>query len=425
MLDQILQNHRTIDWLEGKSPELFVEPATREMLYGCLRYLPGLTQLCHTFLDKPLKAKDSIVWSILLVGAYQLKFMSVPDHAAINETVAAVRHLRRPWATGLVNAILRKISETEHSFEPSGQFPNALKDQLATQYPDQAERLYAALLARAPMTLRVNALRTDSDAYKAQLNAADLDYRPGWFPECLALTTPIPSHRLPGFQEGDVAIQDAAAQWAYHILFDSEDMQSSSCKILDACSAPGGKLFHILEQLGPATEITALEFEPRRAKTIEQIGQRLGHTIQPMIGDARTQDWWDEVTFSHILLDAPCSGTGTIRRHPDIKYLFELETLKSHCETQLAMLNNLWPMLQAGGSLLYCTCSLLEQENDQVIEAFVKQQESEHQPRFIPEISSLELPTGQPTQHGWQLLPTDPMTDGFYFSLLKKPKSAR
>ena len=425
-IDQVITNNRTIDWVENAHPQWLEEPTAREIIYGALRYLQGLKALCDEHLDRPLRSKDSNIYALLLVGAYQLKFMNTPAHAAINETVGACRVMRRPWATRLVNAVLRKIQNTERSFDSYDQLNPAIKVLIDQQYPEHQIELSNALLSRAPMTLRVNVSAIQPAEFCEQLTQADIGFSNAWFPETLILDEAMPARALPGYQDGHVSIQDGGAQWAHHLLFRDNNLQSLDCKFLDACAAPGGKLFHTIEQLStnrPDARLTytALELEPKRAETLAQLGARLGHEVQPLVGDASAHDWWDGEQFSHILLDAPCSGTGTIRRHPDINVLFEEAHLFEHAQKQHSMLNNLWPMLRPGGSLLYCTCSLLEQENDQVIEAFVKQQEGEQHPTSLPSVQPLSLPTGQRTQFGWQLLPTDTQTDGFFFSLLRKP----
>ena len=428
-IDQVITKNRTIDWVENAHPEWLEEPTAREIIYGALRYLQVLKALCDEHLDRPLRAKDSNIYALLLVGAYQLKFMKTPTHAAINETVAACRVMRRPWATRVVNAVLRKVHDTERSFESSDQLNPAIKVLIEQQYPEEQIELSNALLSRAPMTLRVNVSAIKPTEYCEELTKEDIGFSNAWFPETLVLDDPMPARALPGYQDGHVAIQDGGAQWAHHLLFADHDLQSIDCNLLDACAAPGGKLFHTIEQLftnhpDARFTYTALELEPKRAQTMAQLGARLGHEVQPLVGDASATEWWDGEQFSHILLDAPCSGTGTIRRHPDINVLFDEAHLFEHAQKQISMLNNLWPMLRPGGSLLYCTCSLLEQENDQVIEAFVKQQEGEQHPTSLPSVQPLSLPTGQRTQFGWQLLPTDPLTDGFFFSLLRKPLSS-
>ena len=258
LIDSVIQDCRTIDWLEARHPDNFQTPLVRELVYGTLRYLPGLRATCSARLDKPLRAKDSDLMALLLVGTYQLVFLDIPTHAAINETVSACRALKKPWGARLVNAVLRGVSRqiekgdlTEHSFVPSDQINPGLRTCLTEQYPDSVDALMRALLARAPMTLRINTNRVDPEGYKQTLADQGIEFSDGWFPECITLSQPTASESLPGFLEGYVAIQDGGAQWAAHILL-ADLKQPEDCRLLDACSAPGGKLAHIIEQLSGA-----------------------------------------------------------------------------------------------------------------------------------------------------------------------------
>lgn len=427
-LNRILTKNRTIDQVLVERPQ---PPAGLEMLYGTLRYLPGLQQLIARYVHKPLREKDSDISALLLVGTYQLIFMRTPDHATIHETVEACKHLKKSWATGLLNAVLRKLAKDQHtkqSFNPADQFPEWMVSLLSRQYGSYADSLLSANLQRAPMSLRINHRATDTADYLLRLEDRRLSHRQGPFPESVILDQPISSSELPGYQAGQVSIQDLGAQWAGRLLLEtiqvpqpSDVMQPYDCHILDACAAPGGKLFHLLEQLPEHVDVAALEVNPSRAEQTRTMAERLGHRCNLIVGDARKQEWWSGRLFSHILLDAPCSGSGTLRRHPDIKRLLRSDRLDAHRDLQLELLNNLWSILRPGGTLLYCTCSLFEQENDQVIEAFVAQQAHAQSSHAEPIHDSLELPTGRATRYGWQLLPTDPDTDGFYFARLSKP----
>ncbi len=274
------------------------------------------------------------------------------------------------------------------------------------------------------MALRINTRRVSAAEYQTTLADAAIEFREGPFPETVILAQPRRTEELPGFDKGLVSIQDVGAQYAAHLLIDR--LAQPQGQTLDACAAPGGKLFHLMELSASDHQFVALESQARRATLIDTDATRLGHQISVTVGDARNLAWWSGEKFSQILLDAPCSGTGTLRRHPDIKVLLDPSSIDTHHSNQLQLLNNLWSTLQPGGTLLYCTCSLLEQENDSVIEAFVTQQfEALQSPLSRSSMSSINqpisLPTGGQTKFGWQLLPTNPDTDGFYFALLKKP----
>ncbi len=396
--------NRTIDWyLSNKHLTAFES----ELLHGVLRHYFMLSQRVNVLLEKPLREKDLDVFHLMLVGAYQLDKLRIPAHAAVDESVQAVMSLRKPWAKGLINAVMRKLANrepivaTEQSFEA----PQWLGESVFEQFSNGLEILNS-LTQRPPMCLRVNSMKGTPEQYTAKLDA---DCQPLWHPETLLLHAPVPQLHLPGYAEGLVSVQDAAGQWAAHLL----DVPLGGT-FLDACAAPGGKLFHVLEQ-HPSARATAVEISERRATVLDEQALRLGHNqrFTLHIGDATSQSWWDGALFDAILLDAPCTGTGTLRRNPDIKLHRSHEDIAQLTSLQSQLLANLWPMLKAGGSLLYCTCSILRQENDDIIELFLKDADDA---QLVP----LHLPTGQPTRHGWQLLPTDLRTDGFYYAKLVK-----
>ncbi len=354
--------------------------------------------------------------------------MRIPDHAVINETVAATRALKKPWARGLVNAVLRKIAADDNAPERSVELPEWLQAAIEVTFPEQADALTAATTERAPMSLRVNVRRTTPEAYRSRLTGAGIAFETGYLPEHLVLDRPVPARDLPGHAQGLVSIQDAGAQLLTRLLPEGLDPRA---RILDACAAPGGKLFQLAERL-PDAELVGVERSPERLTTLRQEAERLGHgAVQLVQGDATGRDWpGSEQSFDLILLDAPCSGTGTLRRHPDIKILRRPEDLDSYHALQLSLLTNLWPLVKPGGTLIYCTCSLLTRENDEVIDAFLETPHAEGQPPAPA--GNLDLPTGVPTRHGWQLLPlpagTDPpnlSVDGFYFARMTRREKAR
>ena len=388
-------------------------------MYGTLRHYQALDDLVSAELERALRSKDLDLRCLMLVGAYQLHYMRVPDHAAINETVNACRGLKKPWARGLVNAVLRKVASATPN-ERSYGLPDWIVKKLDSAFPEKSRSLQAATLDRAPMSLRVNIGRIDPDAYQTLLDERDIVAHPGWVPENLILDHPIPVRSLPGHEEGLVSIQDAGALFAAELV-----APMNRGRILDACAAPGGKLFHLAEQAPDAT-VVGLELSPRRLEHLEAEAIRLGHGSVDLIhGDATNLDWHDGSPFDAILLDAPCSGSGTLRRHPDIKFLRRESDLAAYARMQLAMLENLIALLSAaGGTLVYCTCSLFPEENDAVVEAFL-----ERHPEV--ELADLSLPTGQSTRFGWQLLPLlaegsqNRTVDGFYFARMTTPSRAQ
>jgi 16S rRNA (cytosine967-C5)-methyltransferase len=409
-LTAVVYTGKTLDQSFGSDD---VSPLLRELVMGSLRYYYSLSSLVDRHLERALKSRDLDLRCLLLVGAYQLRYTRIPDHAAIHETVGACRSLRKPWARALVNGILRNIArdpstDTEQSFE----LPSWIENRLLENYPGE---LLIANLERAQMSLRVNVSRARVEDYAAALHAAELDHRPGYVPENLILNTPIPSRLLPGYQEGLVSIQDPGAMFVPGLL----PPLPAGARILDACAAPGGKLFHLAERY-PNSKLTGLELVPERFGHLTTEAQRLGHDgIELLTGDATTRDWYEGPPFDVILLDAPCSGTGTLRRHPDIKLLRRESDLEDYAAMQHRLLINLWGILKPGGTFIYCTCSLLREENDAVVGNALP---------LMPgaQLEPFELPTGTATRHGWQLFPLpaaarpDPPVDGFYFARLTR-----
>lgn len=380
----------------------------RELTYGCLRHYFSLAEALEARLARPLRTKDLDVFCLLLVGAYQLQRMRVPGHAAINETVSAVRALGKPWAAALVNAVLRKLPTSPVG--DASDHPPWMQGKIEAQYGDQAPALLRANNQRAPMGLRVNRRKIEPADYRALLKRADIAFDNAWLPESILLRKPQPAASLPGFPDGAVAVQDAGAQLVGGFM--GQQLQDG-CRVLDACAAPGGKLFHLLES-GLELAVTALDSAPTRLHTLAEMAGRLGHEgFRAIAADACGLDWWDGEPFDFVLIDAPCSGSGTLRRHPDIKVTRTPQQVRHASQLQGALLRNLWRTVRPGCTLLYCTCSILAEENDQVIESFLEARED-------AQVAGVELPTGMATRFGWQMLPTEPATDGFYLARIDK-----
>ncbi len=427
-VDQILQDpNRTIDRVLGErnaDVAKAVTPLERELVAGVLRRYFTLQHLVSSFLTKPLRDKDHDLFCLLLVGAYQLHYTHLPDHAAVNETVSAVPVLRKPWARGLVNGVMRNMSrakaskeshpdasqstlliEAEQSFgEAVLDTPRWLADLVLSQY-EEGEELLQAMLERAPMCLRINQAKINPGSYAGELQTA---FSPLWFDESIVLEQAMPQTSLPGYAQGLVSVQDGGAQFAAHLL----DVPDGG-RWLDACAAPGGKLFHGME-LHPTATAVAVEVSEPRARSIQTQAKRLGHSSHILhTADALEDYWWDGVLFDAILIDAPCSGTGTLRRNPDIKHHRTMAQIEQLTQLQLELVTKLWSLVKPGGSLLYCTCSILAQENDEIISSFLSSQAD-------AQLVAFTLPTGKATELGWQLLPIDPNTDGFYYAKLIK-----
>jgi len=347
LVHRVVSKRQTTDQVVATAD---LPPLIQELVYGSLRHYFSLSQTVRTALHRPLKPQDRELESLMVVGAYQLFHTRIPDHAAIAETVEACVVMGKPWAKGLVNAVLRKCLTAGYP-ERSFEHPLWLDAALRSEYSD-AEALMAANNQRAPMSIRINLTRTAVDDYLASLSAAGIESRPAqpagletavvangaiWTgPETRVLASPVPSRRLPGYAEGLVSIQDAGAQVTAHLLAPRQ-----GDRVLDACAAPGGKLFHLMER-HRGVQWMALEKNPRRLAQLDQDANRLGHRdYRSVAGDATALDWWDGQPYQHILIDAPCSGTGTLRRHPDIKLLRRQEKINSFAELQSRLLANL------------------------------------------------------------------------------------
>ena len=390
-------------------------PLVRELAFGTCRRYFSLRGAVDARLSHPLRDRDQDVYALLLVGLYQLRHLRVPDHAAVSETVAATRVLGKPWARGLVNGVLRRAAEAPASTpseEERWDHPAWLLDATRAAWPDRCPELFDTNNGRAPMALRVNLGKHGVPAYRALLDAAGFAHRPGVAPASLVLETPVPVARLPGYDAGSVAVQDEAAQLAATLL-----PQTAGARVLDACAAPGGKAFGLLEA-APSLAVTALDASEDRLERLRSEADRLGHRLAGVLaGDATDTAWWDGTPYDAVLLDAPCSGTGTLRRHPDIKVSRTPDHVRSAADRQRAMLANLWGVLSSGGTLLYCTCSVLPEENDAVMEDFLA---------VTPDAASvpLDAPWGRSTDHGRILLPSPGGPDGFYFARVAKAPGA-
>ncbi len=387
----------------------------QQLCYGVIRWQPQLEAISQSLLTKSLRAKDADIAALLLCGLYQLRDMRVPSHAAISETVNACKILGKPWATGLLNASLRNYQRQHEEIEANilhqepakYAHPDWLIQRFKQDWPMQWSAILEANNLQPPMMLRVNIQHGSRQDYLARLVQADIDASA--IESCcdgILLATPCDVFQLPGFAEGHASVQDGAAQLVSQLL----DLKSN-LRILDACAAPGGKTCHILEQF-PENQMVALDIDPRRLLQIKQNTDRLNLTAELIAADAVDVDkWWDGQLFDRILIDAPCSGTGVIRRHPDIKLLRRPEDITSLADQQQQLLNNLWPLLKPDGVLVYTTCSALKQENEHQITSFLK---------LHPEAQENEV-SPAPAERcsvGYQRLPGDNILDGFYYASL-------
>jgi 16S rRNA (cytosine967-C5)-methyltransferase len=389
----------------------------QELAYGTLRWYFRLDACLGQLLRKPLKGRDADLHCLLLVGLYQLDRLALPERVAVHETVQAVRALDKDWARGLVNAVLRGFQRDRHRLERAiagdlaavHAHPRWLVERLQSDWPEHWRAILAANNTRPPLCLRVNQQRMTRSEYLERLAEQGIDAAPiAETAQGICLSKPLPVSRLPGFGAGDVSVQDGAAQLAAPLL-----QLEPGMRVLDACAAPGGKTAHMLE-LAARIKVTAIDIDAQRLERIRDNLDRLGLHAELMAGDAASPSgWWDGRSFDRILLDAPCSATGVIRRHPDIKLLRRTADIEQLVQRQAAILNALWPLLATGGMLLYCTCSVLDAENSRQIGDFLKQRKD-----------VLEQPVkaawGQGCEHGRQILPADNGMDGFYYACLTR-----
>lgn len=383
-----------------------------EICYGVMRTLPQLDKCVSDCLSKPMKGKQRIIHQLLLVGCYQLYFTRIPSHAAISETAEACRQLKFEGFVKVVNGVLRNIQRADaplNTDNPVLEFntPNWLIKSLQQAYPTQWQHIIEQSHQRPPMWLRNNQQVQSREQYLQQLNEKQIEASAGAGDDSILLEQAKDVTLLPSFEQGAVSVQDAAAQWAASIL-----APQNGELILDACAAPGGKTCHVLE-LAPQAKLVAVDFDAKRLERVEENLSRLNLQAKVIHGDAADIDsWWQGDKFDRILLDAPCSATGVIRRHPDIKWLRKASDINELAELQAKILDHCWHWLKSGGRLLYATCSILPNENSQQIEAFLARTAD----------AELELiPQQQDKQAiGWQIIPGQQQMDGFYYASLRK-----
>jgi 16S rRNA (cytosine967-C5)-methyltransferase len=387
------------------------------LVFGALRWHQRLEWQSARLLTKPLKQGQLELGALLRIGLLQLEEMRIPEHAAVSATVDAAALLGQRDAAPLVNAVLRRFQRERGALDAAlaGDdearlcHPRWLLEQLVHDWPDDWQRICTANNAPAPMWLRVNERRTTRSEYLDRLQAAGLAARADeQVGTAIALVAPQPVEGLPGFAAGDASVQDVAAQRAAGFL----DLAPGQ-RVLDACAAPGGKTCHILESCSGLDEVWALDRDAARLARVRANLDRLGLSARLVHGDATDPSaWWDGRPFERILLDAPCSAVGVIRRHPDIKVLRRQEDVARAVALQAHMLRALWPVLAPGGRLVYATCSVLKSENDAQIAAFLTAVESSEGPGTVQVC-------------GCQSLPGDADGDGFYYACLLKPPALR
>lgn len=401
--------------IERKCPEKD-RGLLRELCYGTMRYHPQLNCIIKLLQNRPFKFRDIDIKAIVLVGLYQLQHTRIPEHAAISESVDACKELDKAWAGKVVNALLRRFQREQAELieHLSGDdsyrhnHPDWMIAKLKNNWPDHWQQILNANNYKAPLTLRINQRATDRDSYQKQLEQVIDSEKTSFSTDGLRLAESVNVETLPGYKVGAFSVQDEAAQLSAKLL----DLQPEQ-RVLDACAAPGGKLCHILECEPKLQQVDAVEVDDKRSHRITENLQRLRVNAHLIIADAATQEWWSREPYDRILLDAPCSATGVIRRNPDIKYLRKGEDIHDLSKLQFAILENCWSMLKPGGKLLYATCSIFPQENERLVSRFVNQTDNvAHLP--------IDAEWGIQREYGRQLFPQEDGHDGFYYALLQK-----
>lgn len=424
ILYKVIKDHRSLTELfsEDLSPSLDSRDRgfIKECCYGVLRWFYQLNDIKSTLLNSPLKNKDGDIDVLLLLGLFQLIHTSVPDHAAVSETVSVCKALNKSWATNLVNKCLRRFIEEKDVIltslkdkESNLSHPDWLITELKTAWPNHWKNILEANNKKPPLWLRVNCQKTTTEDYLNLLTESGIEatISPN-LPCALLLKSPVPTQRIPKFSEGYASVQDLAGQFAAFLL----DLKKGQ-RVLDACAAPGSKTSHILEKQPEIAKLVIVDRDAKRFPMIKENIMRLGlnyKNTQLILADTtHTKQWWDGTSFDRILLDAPCSATGVIRRHPDIKLLRKSADIDHASQVQMQMLIALWRLLKKNGKLLYSTCSVLPKENEQIIANFLAHHND-------AKAEPLNLPLGLQQKYGTQLFPEDDSADGFYYALLRK-----
>lgn len=394
-------------------------PFIQAMSYGVIRLLPRLEYIADQLISKPLKSKDHDVYLLILSGLYQLIEMRTPDHAAVSETVKVTKGLKKPWAKNFVNAVLRsyqrqaetltqqiKNNEVAEFAHPQWWLNIIKKNWLEDK---RWQQILLASNQNPPMTLRVNTQHIKRDDYLQLLQDNDINATAAKYSaDAIYLDQPVTVTSLPLFKEGKVSVQDEAAQLAAILL----NPQKGE-RILDACAAPGGKTIHLLEKQNDI-ELLAIDIEQSRLERVQENLDRTRLKAQLLAANAFEPDsWWDKKPFDRILLDAPCSASGVIRRHPDIKFLRRQDDIAKLVQDQAHILAALWPLLKSGGMLLYATCSVLAEENTLQIQHFLQQNAD-------AELQPIDSEWGQQQIAGRQILPGENGMDGFFYALIQK-----
>ncbi|MGX5203488.1 16S rRNA (cytosine(967)-C(5))-methyltransferase RsmB [Aliikangiella sp. IMCC44632] len=422
-LVQVVGQGQSINRLLAQPNELNPQQRAlaKQLLFGSLRFYHQLQTILNNLLEKPLKAKDNDLGMVLIVGLYQMRYLSTPDHAAISEAVELAKKIHKPWAKGLINAVLRNYQRNQQALgerlQKSLQYqyshPGWMIKTVSQDWPQEAEQIFTQNNQQAPMSIRVNTAYYQRDEYLAVLNEAAITAQKHPIAtDGIVLNKAVDVAQLPGFTQGKVTVQDCAAQLAVELL----DLEPN-LSVLDACAAPGGKTTHILQR-EPTVSLVAVELSETRAEKITQTLSRMQQSCQVITANVvATDTWWDGQLFDRILLDVPCTAVGVIRRNPDIKVHRKVTDVAPTVELQSEILASCWRLLKPGGRLVYATCSIFKDENQNQIQRFMQQNACELVAMPAPIASQLN----SKAELGYQIFPGENDMDGFYLCGLQKP----
>lgn len=408
ILFEVIINGRSLSEELPKYSDHEKIPVIKEYCFGVCRWYFQCQQFLKQLLSKPIKEKNADIEVLLMLGIYELQHMTTAQHAVVNECVNTAISLKHQWAKGLVNAILRSfIREKDELKNDELSHSKWFIDQLKQDWPNNWRDIIGANNQYPPMILRANQRQNTVEGY---LTTHDIDAQSiEHYPDAILLNKPCPVKKLPQFEEGSVSVQDCSAQCAIDFLQLAKDQH-----VLDACAAPGGKTCHIAERYPDLASLTAVDIDAYRTQLITDNLSRLKLSAKVKVGDASDPStWWDTQQFDRILLDAPCSATGVIRRHPDIKLHRTIKDIDQLAGLQRKLLRELWPLLKPGGMMLYITCSVLHNENLHNIKTFLDNTTDAQE-------LTLEHPDAVACQHGIQFLPKNSLGDGFYYCMLQK-----
>jgi 16S rRNA (cytosine967-C5)-methyltransferase len=414
ILDAVLHRGRSLKAEFAAELPTLPDPRDRALVeaivFAALRQRTRYDAALAAWMPRPLGRRDGELRALLHAGFAQLDVLALPAHAAVDATVEATRALGRAHQAGLVNALLRRAQRDGiTAADTSAAWPDWLRARVQADWPDQATGIFDASAQAAPLWVRVNRRRITRAAYQQKLAEAGIAAVPHLDAEdALRIDVPVSVTELPGFAAGVVSVQDASAQRVADAL-----QLAAGARALDACAAPGGKAAHLLER-DPSLHLTALDIDPRRVRRMAETFARIGVTADARAGDAtEPSGWWDGRNFDAIVIDAPCSATGIVRRQPDILLHRRASDLDALVATQARLLDALWPLLAPGGALLYATCSILRAENELQVAAFLAR---------TPDaaVDALDARFGRVAGAGRQRLPGEDGMDGFYYARLRK-----